>query len=183
MRVHDTLAVLGVAGATMAFTLVLLGPWSTGVSDEAPGIKPRVFPPKFTAQGCEFVLKTEKAEYKAGETPVVEIAANNPTDKAVETTVWINVSAADVPSPGSRRLSMPRPLWSQPWIVSLQPGGKKTEKIATAAKLQDGQNVSITMSNRGQAVMAEEFPVRQGAAPTQVEQQPTVPVTTADAEK
>ena len=89
MRVRDTLAVLGVAAATMAFTLVSLGPWNMAISDQAPAIKPRIFPPTFTAQGCEFVLKTEKAEYKAGDQLVLEIKANNTSNKAVNAKVWI----------------------------------------------------------------------------------------------
>ena len=182
-RLHEVLTVCGVAAATMAFTLVLLAPWSVGVSDEAPSIKPRVFPPKFVAQGCEFVLKTDKPEYQPGETPIVEIEASNPTDKAVETTVWVSVSAAAVPSEMSRVLSMPRPLWSQPWLVSLQPGEKKTTKLATDTKLPAKQNVTITLGDQKQAVLAESLPVRAEKAPAQAAAQPTMPVAARDDEK
>ena len=56
------------------------------------GIKPKIVQPKFTSQGCEFTLKTGKPEYQAGESPVVELTATNPTGKAVEAKVWVSIS-------------------------------------------------------------------------------------------
>ena len=163
MKIRNVLDVLGVAAATMAFTLLAIGPWNTGISDDAKGIKPRIRQPKFTVQGCEFALKTEKPEYKMGQSPNVELSAVNPTAKTVETTVWVTISAVEKASSMSRVLSMPLPVWSQSWSVRLKPGETKTTKFATDVKLAAEQEVSIDMSDKKQTVMVKELSVRADA--------------------
>ena len=160
MRMQNVLGVLSVAGATMAFTLVVLGPWNVGVSKEAKSITPRIVQSTFASHGCEFALKTGKPTYKPGESPVVEVTAVNPTGKAVEATVWVSVQTTDVPSPLSRVMAIPRPAWSKPWSVSLKPGERTTTKLAADVKLAANQIVSITMSDAKRAVMVKELPVR-----------------------
>ena len=181
MRVHDMMGVLGVAGATAVFTLVLFGPWSVGASDETPGIEPRILQPKFTSDGCVFMLKTDKPEYRASETPVLEIQADNPTNKAVMTTVWLSILAADVPSPMARTMAIPRPLWSKPFSVSLEPGKTTAARIATDIKLPVNQNIMVTIGDVKQAVMATELPVEGGSSAaktgTQTPVSPSAPAT------
>jgi hypothetical protein len=160
MRMQNVLGVLGVAGATMAFTLVALGPWNVGVSKEAKSITPTIVQPKFASHGCEFALKTEKPAYKPGESPVVEVTAVNPTGKAIEATVWVGILTTDVPSPMSRVMALPRPTWSKPWSVSLKPGERTTTKLAANVKLAANQVISITISDTKRAVMVKELPVR-----------------------
>lgn len=160
MRVQNVFGVLGVAAATMTFTLMVLNPWNTGISEEAKGIQPRIAQPKFASHGCEFSLKTGKAEYKAGESPVVEVTAFNPTGKAVEATVWVSMLTGRVPSPMSRTLAIPTVSWSKSLCVSLKPGETKTTSVAADVKLADKQNVTITIGDKKQEVLVEELPVR-----------------------
>ena len=167
----------------MAFTLVLFGPWSIVASDEAPPIKPKIAQPEFTSHGCVFALKTGKPEYQPGESPVVEIEANNPTDAAVEATVWLSLLAADVPSPLSRTLAMPRPVWSKPYTVRLKAGETTTAKLATDVQLAANQNVIVTVGDQERAILAREFPVRSGSAPVQASPQAAVPQPMVTAEK
>jgi hypothetical protein len=162
MKSQNVLGVLGVAAATMAFTLTVFGPWSTGVSSDAKSIKPRVVQQKFTSHGCQFSLKTEKPEYRAGESPVVELTATNPTDKPVDTKVWVNLLVSDVPSPLSRVLAIPQPKWWNLWHVNLKPGETKTTKLTSDVKLAAKQDVTITMSDKQRTVLVKELPVRRG---------------------
>jgi hypothetical protein len=160
MRVQNVLGVLGVAMATMVFTLMLLGPWNVGISKEAKGITPRIARPTFTSHGCEFTLKTGKPAYKPGESPLVEVTVVNPTSKAVEATVWVSMLSAEVPSRLSRVLTVPRPAWSKPWCVSLKPGETKTTRLTSAVKLAADQDVTITIGDKEQTIMVKELPVR-----------------------
>ena len=160
MRMQNVLEVLGVAVATMAFTLVVLGPWNVGVSKEAKSITPTIVQPKFASHGCEFALKTGKPAYKPGESPVVEVTAVNPTRKPIEATVWVSILTTAVPSPMSRVMAFPRPTWSKSWSVSLKPGERTTTKLAADVKLAANQVVSITMSDTKRAVIVKELPVR-----------------------
>ena len=69
MRSKDILAILGVAAATMAFTVTLLGPGRVAATNPPEGIKPTIARPEVTIDGCVFTLKTDKASYQVGEMP------------------------------------------------------------------------------------------------------------------
>jgi hypothetical protein len=160
MRVQNVFGVLAVALATMAFTLVAVGPWNVGVSADAKLIAPRIVQPKFASHGCQFTLKTAKAEYKPGEPPVLDVTAVNTTGKDAEATVWVSLMTTAVPSPLARALPIPRSAWSKSWCVSLKPGETKTTSLTADVKLSAKQNVTITIGDKQQAVMLKELPVR-----------------------
>ena len=159
MSVKDILAILAVAAATTAFTLVLLGPGRVGATDKPQGIKPTIAQPKLKVDGCLFALKTDKASYKADEMPVFEIEATNTTDAPVEKTVWISMASSSPASLKSRVMVLPKPLWIEKCLVSLKPGETKTVRLATKAKLPAGQSVSITMTDKDLTVLARAFSV------------------------
>ena len=154
MKVKDILAVLGVAAATVVFTVVLLGPQRVGATGKAEGIKPTIAQPKLTAQKCVFTLKTDKPSYEAGEMPVLQVKAANPTGEPVEAAVWISMSSSSPASMISRVMVLPKPLWTEKCLVKLKPGETKTVTLATEAKLPPGQSVSITMSDKDLTVLA-----------------------------
>jgi hypothetical protein len=160
MKTQNVLGVLGVAAATMAFTLSVFGPWNTGISEDAKSVQPTILTPKFASHGCEFTLKTAKPAYKPGESPVIDVTAVNPSGKAAETTVWVNVFTAEVPSPLARTLVMPRSAWSKSWCVTLRAGETRTISLASDVKLKAGQNVTITIGDKKQSVLVGELPVR-----------------------
>jgi len=161
MRVRDVLGVAAVAAVTMAFVLAMLGPGQVGAEDPPEGIKPMIAQPKLTVDGCEFTLSTDKPAYKEGETPVLTIEATNPTDKPVETTVWVNVSGFSPASFVSRRMPVPQPLWIRDCRVKLAPGETKTVTMPTEIKLTALQNVSFTLANAEQKVLVDLLSVQQ----------------------
>jgi hypothetical protein len=165
MRVQNLLGVLGVAAATMAFTVSLLGPWNLGVSEDAKSIKPTIRQPTFASHGCQFSLKTEKPAYQPGESPVLELTAVNPTGKPVEATVWISVLTTENPLAIARTTPMPQTPWSRPWCVSLKPGETKTTRLASDVKLAANQNVTITIGDAGRKIIAKELPIKKAANP------------------
>lgn len=161
MRTHDILAVLGIAAATTACTVALLAPRGLGAADASQAITPLIAQPRLVAQGCEFVLKTDRPAYEAGAQPEIQITAINTTDKSVEAAVWVNVLASSPASPMARMLPVPRSLWSHKHVVSLGPGEAKTAAVRCECKLPAGQSVSITLSDKDSAVLAGKLPVQQ----------------------
>ena len=162
MRVRDVLGVAAVAAVTMAFVLAMLGPGQVGAEDPPAGIKPMIAQPKLTVDGCEFTLSTDKPAYQEGQSPVLTVEATNPTDKPVETTVWVNMSGFSPASLGSRRMPAPQPLWNRDCRVKLAPGETKTVTMPTEIKLAALQNVSFTLLNAEQKVLAGLLSVQQG---------------------
>ena len=171
MRVKDILAVLGVAAATVAFTVVLLGPRRVGATGKAEGIKPTIAQPELTTQKCVFTLKTDKPSYEAGEMPVLEVKASNPTDEPAEAAVWISMSSSGPALMISRVMVLPKPLWTEKCLVKLNPGETKTVTLATKTKLPAGQSVSITMSDKDLTVLARALNVQQIQLPSQTANQ------------
>ncbi|NQU24980.1 MAG: hypothetical protein HQ567_27155 [Candidatus Nealsonbacteria bacterium] len=169
MKIRDILAVAGVAAVTMAFVLTMLGPGQVGAEDPPAGIKPMIAQPKLTVDGCEFTLSTDKPDYQQGETPTLTLVATNPTDKPVETTVWVNVQSSSPASMFSRAPQLPSPLLNRDCSVKLAPGETKTVTIPTEIKLSALENVSITLSGTEQKLFAGLLRVQQGGQNAQVQ--------------
>lgn len=159
MKVESIFAVLGIAGATMAFTLGVLAPGRVGAVDEGDRIRPVIAQPKFTVEGCVFVVKTDQAAYQAGDAPTLRVEATNSSGQLVETRVWLSVLASTPPNPFARVMPKPTALWSGECAVSLQPGETKTVTLPTGAKLAAGQSVSILLSDKKLTVIADSFRV------------------------
>ena len=154
MKWQDLLAVAAVAAVTMAFTLVAFGPTGVGAGDDVPALRAEIVQPKLASQGCEFTLKTDKPAYQPGETPTLELAATNPTDKPVETSVWLNITASSPRDMLSRMPIIPKPIWIHECKLTLQPGETKTVSVTADVKLPAGQSIAIGMSDRDTSVIA-----------------------------
>jgi hypothetical protein len=159
MKVESVFAVLGIAGATMAFTLGVLAPGRVDAVDEVDRITPVIAQPKLTVEECVFVVKTDKAAYEAGDAPTLRVEATNPSGQLVETSVWLSVLASTPPNPLARVMPRPTALWSGECAVSLQPGETKTVTLPTGVKLSASQSVSIVLSNEKLTVIADSFRV------------------------
>ncbi len=161
MTRRDVFAVLGVAAVTMAFTLAAMGPDRVEAVDETGQIKPLIATPKLSVDGCEFTVTTDKPTYQPGEAPTLQVRAVNPSEKAVETTVWVSVSANEIASLVSRVpfAKTPEPVWSHKWLVQLGPGEEKEITLKTEAELSVGQMVSVTLSHQDLSILAQQLNV------------------------
>ena len=152
MMLRNVLIMLGTAAATAALTLALSAPRG-GDAQAGPAVQPVIAQPQLTTQGCTFSLKTDKETYEAGESPVIEVAASNPTDKPVTASVWVTVTTRSPTSGRSRMLSIPLTLWSHEYAFDLPADQTKT-LTATCAALPAGQNVSIILTDQKDAILA-----------------------------
>jgi hypothetical protein len=154
MKPHNLMTVLAAAALTVAVTLGLAALWDGGSVQAGPAVKPVITQPQFTAGGCTFVLKTDQASYEAGQSPVIEVTATNPTDKPVEASVWVTVTATSPLSRRSRMLTLPTTLWSHKYDFSLKPGESKPVSATCAAKLPAGQEVRIILGDKQAGILA-----------------------------
>jgi hypothetical protein len=145
---------LGVAAVTMAVTLLVLTPRGGNQALAAPTIKPVIAHPQFHSQGCTFVLKTDKSAYEAGEAPILEVTASNPTDKVMTPKVWVTIFASAPTSPMSRMVALPRALWARECAVSLQPGESKKITLTSEARLPAKQDIAIALSDKKETILA-----------------------------
>ena len=152
MRLKDLLPVLGVAAATMAFTLALLGPGQVVATDPAPAITPLIAQPKLTIDGCVFALKVDKESYQPGDKPALTVTVTNPTDAPVETSVALSVSSQSMASMFSRRMvpAAPSDTWTKQCDVTLKPGETKTIEVTVEKALEAGHMITISMLDKDQ---------------------------------
>jgi len=160
MKIQDVLAMLVVAAATAAFTLGMAAPQRVDAVDQpgatAAGITPRIGQPTLELAGLKISLALDKPNYAPGDKPVITLEAGNPTDRRVETKVWIGITSSSFASMMSRAPTMPSYLWSDSVPLALEPGETKELEIATGAEMVAGTTVSVTMSNADQrAVLAK----------------------------
>ena len=162
MKLRNVLTMLGTAAVTAVLTLALLAP--RGSVQAGPAVQPVIAQPQLTSHGCTFSLKTDKTAYEAGEKPVVEVTASNPTDKPVSASVWVTVTATAPTSRMSRMLAMPRVLWSHEYAFTLPADGTKS-LTADCEALPAGQNVAILLSDQQNSILAGGIGTPNPAAP------------------
>lgn len=154
MKIQDTMAVLGVAAVTMAFTLGLAAARHVGAVDQAENsgntITPLLGQPTLKIAGVEITLAMDKPDYLPGDKPVVTLVTSNPTDRRVETNVWIGMTSSSLLSRLSRAPTMPSYFWSKNVPLALQPGETKQFQFATEKELVAENSVAVTMSNTDQ---------------------------------
>jgi len=160
MKSRDVVAVLGVAAATMAFALVLMGPERVGAVDAPEGLKPHIAQPKLEVDGCQFTVATDKPAYQPGEAITLQLTGTNPTDEPVETSVWVNVSSVS-PVLMVSRVAMPTRV--MPWVhqcaMSLEPGQTKTVSVPIEQAAGLSQLVSISLSGEDVTALMRQLTV------------------------
>jgi hypothetical protein len=154
MKPQNLMTVLAAAAVTVAVTLGLAALWDGGSVHAGPSIKPVITQPQFTSHGCTFILKTDQPTYEAGQSPVIEVTATNPTDKPVDASVWVTVTSTAPMSRRSRMLTLPATLWSHQYDFSLKPGESKPLGATCAAKLPAGQEIRIILGDKNAGIMA-----------------------------
>ena len=158
MKPRSVLTVLVSAAMTVAVTLALALP-RDNEAQAAPAVRPVIAKPELKSQGCTFTVKTDRTEYEAGQAPVIEVAATNPTDQAAKAKVWVAVTATAPTDPRLRMLPIPRTLWSHEFAFGLEPRETKSLTATCDAALPAGQAISITLSDQKTAVTANAFGV------------------------
>lgn len=154
MKIQDMMAILGVAAATTALTVALAAPGHVDAVDEqnngAAGITPLISQPTLNLAGLEIRLTVDKPSYAPGDKPIITLEASNPTDRRVETNVWIGMTSSSLSSRLSRAPTLPNYLWSEDIPLALEPGETKRSQLATDTELTAGSTVSVTMSDMDQ---------------------------------
>jgi len=151
MKLRDVPIILGIATATMAATLLAVAAWRGGLANSEAANEENKVTPTLKLQDCTFVLKADKSSYDVGESPAIEIIGTNPTDQAVNASVWVNIVASAPVSVMSRALPIPKSLWKQEFVFNLAPGETKTQKAQCQVNWTPGRQVWITLGGDHQS--------------------------------
>lgn len=163
MKVGSITTVLGVAAVTMTITLALTGAARLEAvdPDAKADMMPVISQPTLEIDGIQIKLTMDKSQYAAGDEPILLLAATNPTDRRVETNVWLGMTASSPQSLLSRVPTMPKYLWTENCPIALEPGMTEHYQLNTGQKLVAGNTISVTMSDTDQrAAMAKLLELR-----------------------
>lgn len=152
-RLKDMFVVLTIAAATAAVALALLAPERADATGQLSRAAMEIAQPKLTFGGCEFTLEVTQPGADAaaeGEKPTARLKVTNPGNAEAKATVRVSVTASEPASPMSRRLVMPRSIWSEECPVCLKPGESTTVALAEGVELPAGHNVTVIMTAEGQ---------------------------------
>jgi len=140
------LTVLGIAAGTMAVTLALLAPGSAGAVDQG-AMRPLIAQPTLAVGGCTFTLESvEPADGKMH----LRVKAANATDKPLDASAWLRLSASQKPDPNSRVMRLPQAVWTEKCVASLAPGETKTFTFTPVLEPAAGALLTATMSDGSQ---------------------------------
>ncbi len=182
-RFYDIMAVLSVAAVTATVVVGTLAPNNVSAKGEQ-SITPPVALNQLTVDGCTFTLHKGKELQALGAQPVqnniaepaaltVEVEMNNPTDKPVDTTIWVTMKSQPMASMLSRRAVMPSPVWSKPCVAKLAPGESKTVTLETGVAVGKKQIVNFEMSTKKPVVNSLQS-ILQAQTQNQVQVAPTL---------
>jgi hypothetical protein len=152
MKGKDTLVIAVTAAITFAFALAFWAPArravaETAASDKAPA------KPVLEVDGVRITLDLEKQKDLAiGDKPVVILTAENPGDEPVSVTVNLQMQSIPSASPMSRRMPIPKSVWSQKVDLMVKAGQTESVKL-TAAALAAG-STTFTIASGDKAIQA-----------------------------
>jgi len=151
-RFKGILTVLGIAAGTMAVALALLAPGSAGAVGQG-ALTPLIAQPTLKVGECTFTL--ESAEPTDGKMQL-RVKAANPTDKPLDVSAWLRLSASQKTPPHSRMMLPPRQVWAEKCVAGLDAGETKTFTFTPVpesagqgpmiATLSDGNSAAFTVS-------------------------------------
>jgi hypothetical protein len=145
---QNWITTLTAAGMTTALSLGVF--WSTGLiaKDKPAGVTPKIAQPTLNACGGKFNLTTDKANYATDESPVLTFTATNPTDKPIRDTITVAIQSISPSARLSRRITLPKLLWTHPQSVVLKAGETKTFTLKPGIKLPAKQIVTLSMQSK-----------------------------------
>ncbi len=142
MRWQDA-AVVGATAAVTALAVLAIG-W-TGLAVATEGQPPEKPWPVLREGGCEITLRADQPAYKAGDSPVVKLAAVNGGQSPVSLEATVRMLVQPKGSEFSRRMVLPTRSWERKCTIALGAGERKTVEIPTEVKTPGGQTLYFSL--------------------------------------
>ncbi len=155
MNKNDLLTVITSATATAALTLTAFWPGSLGAGDDPQPVPPKIAQPKLAAGGLEIsIAAAEGHPLRAGDEPVLELTAVNPTAAAAQASIQVALSTTSPADALSRVVRTPAVLWQADQSLALGPKEVKKVLLKTGTKLEPNRLLSVLLSETGPGSIA-----------------------------
>jgi len=149
-KTREAASVIVTAAVTMVIASATL--WPTGLDAVDQPTALRVLRPKMTLGTLQFTMEAAQLSTEPGAKPSVTLKVVNTGSAGAEAKVWLVVSATQPASPMSRRLEVPRTVWTHECSVHPAAGAAQTLAVPIDASLPEGQSITISMTDKEPAV-------------------------------
>jgi hypothetical protein len=151
MKTKDILTITTVALGTATLTVAAFwaGPIEAGSDADAPPSK--IAKSRLVAHGVELTLAPADGRvFKAGDQPEFDLTALNTTQQPASASVRVAMTSSSPEDRMSRVIRLPKAMWQQEQVVSLQPGETKTFTLSANAKLPANSVIAVSLGEQNE---------------------------------
>ena len=151
MKTKDILTIATVALGTATLTVAAFwaGPIEAGGDADAPPAK--LAKSRLVSDGVELTLASADGRvFKAGDQPEFELTALNTTNQPANVSVCVTMTASSPADAFSRVIRLPKVLWQQEQVVTLQPHAAKVIALCASTNLPPNSVISVSLREQDQ---------------------------------
>ena len=155
MKTKDILTITTVALGTATLTLAAFwaGPLEAGGDADAPPAK--IAKPRLISRGVEMTLAPASGRvFQAGDAPEFELTALNTTNQPASVSVCVTMTSSSPADALSRVIRLPKVLWQQEQVVTLQPNETKVYALCASTNLPPNSVISVSLREQDQLAAA-----------------------------
>jgi len=151
MKAKDILTITTVAlgTATLMVATFWAGPIEAGADADAPPGK--IAKSRLSSHGVEMTLAAAGGRvFKAGDAPEFELTALSTTNQLASVAVCVTMTSSSPADALSRVIRLPKVLWQQEQVVTLQPNETKVLALCASTNLPANSVISVSVREQGQ---------------------------------
>jgi len=135
--------------ATLTVAAFWAGPIEAGSDADAPPAK--ITKSRLVSHGVEMTLASANGRvFKAGDQPEFELTALNTSKQPANVSVCVTMTASSPADAFSRVIRLPKVLWQQEQIVTLQPNETKVLTLCASTNLPANSMISVSLQEQDQ---------------------------------
>ncbi|MGO8925457.1 MAG: hypothetical protein ACLQU3_00835 [Limisphaerales bacterium] len=151
MKTKDILTITTVALGTATLTVAAFwaAPIEAGSDADTPPAK--LAKPQLISHGVEMTLASAGGRvFKAGDQPEFELTALNTTNQLANVSVCVTMTASSPADALSRVIRLPKVLWQQEQVFTLQPNETKMLALCASTNLPVNSVISVSLREQDQ---------------------------------
>jgi len=151
MKTKDLVTIATAAIGTATLTVVAFWASPTDAGNDADAPPPKIAKPLLVSHGIELALAPAGGRtFKAGDRPEFELTALNTTNQPARVSICVTMSASSPADALSRVIRLPKVLWQQEQVITLQPRETKLLTLCARTNLPPNSVISVSLREQGQ---------------------------------
>jgi hypothetical protein len=151
MKIKDILTITTVALGTATLTVAAFWAGSIEAGSDADAPPAKIAKPQFVSHGVELTLAPAGGRgFQAGDQPEFELTALNTTNQPASASVCVTMTSSSPADALSRVIRLPKVLWQQEQVITLQPNETKVLALCASTNLPPNSVISVSLHEQDQ---------------------------------